>query len=137
MNWMVQGLKPLGLALTLTLSLVAQDPTPPKKPDDAKKAADSKDQKKPVDPAKDAPKATDSKSDSKKAEKPTGKPDKDQGGRGKNANLPPAPEGIPADLNAQAPYTVGVGDSLTINVWKEPEVSGQVRIRGDCRITLP
>lgn len=45
--------------------------------------------------------------------------------------------GEPADLNAQPEYKVGVGDTLSINVWKEPEVSGGVYIRGDCRITLP
>jgi polysaccharide export outer membrane protein len=42
-----------------------------------------------------------------------------------------------SDPNSQPEYTVGVGDTMTINVWKEPEVSGPVQIRGDCRITLP
>ena len=44
---------------------------------------------------------------------------------------------MPADPNAQPEYKVGVGDSLMISVWKEPEVSGEVMIRGDCRITIP
>jgi polysaccharide export outer membrane protein len=132
MNWIVKVWKPLGLGCVLALSLTAQDPAAPAKPDESKKA--------------DSKKADDSKkpADSKDAKKPdtSGKPAETvgakggKGGKDKNANLPPAPE-MPTDLNAQAPYTVGVGDALSINVWKEPEVSGPVRIRGDCRITLP
>jgi len=40
------------------------------------------------------------------------------------------------DPNKQPEYRVGVGDTLQIIVWKEPEVSGDVQIRGDCRITI-
>jgi len=43
---------------------------------------------------------------------------------------------MPKDLNDQPEFIVGPGDSLLINVWKEPEVSASVVVRGDCRITL-
>ena len=34
-------------------------------------------------------------------------------------------------------YVIGAGDTLTINVWKEPTLSGQVKVRPDGYITLP
>lgn len=34
-------------------------------------------------------------------------------------------------------YTIGDGDSLDVSVWKEPELSGEVIVRPDGKITLP
>jgi polysaccharide export outer membrane protein len=34
-------------------------------------------------------------------------------------------------------YVIGAGDSLNINVWKEPTLSGSVKVRPDGYITLP
>ena len=34
-------------------------------------------------------------------------------------------------------YAIGAGDSLGINVWKEPSLSGPVKVRPDGFITLP
>src|SRR5207253_1333123 len=52
--------------------------------------------------------------------------------KGQTPSLPMALD----DPNLQPEYKVGVGDSMMINVWKEPEVSTGVTVRGDCRITL-
>jgi len=41
---------------------------------------------------------------------------------------------------AKAPeefYVIGAGDSLVINVWKEPTLSGPVKVRPDGFVTLP
>jgi polysaccharide export outer membrane protein len=34
-------------------------------------------------------------------------------------------------------YVIGAGDGLSINVWKEPTLSGTVRVRPDGFVTLP
>jgi len=34
-------------------------------------------------------------------------------------------------------YQIGAGDALTINVWKEPTLSGSVKVRPDGYVTLP
>jgi len=34
-------------------------------------------------------------------------------------------------------YVIGAGDSLNINVWKEPALSGLVKVRPDGYVTLP
>ena len=34
-------------------------------------------------------------------------------------------------------YVIGAGDSLNINVWKEPTLSGTVKVRPDGYVTLP
>jgi len=34
-------------------------------------------------------------------------------------------------------YQIGAGDSLSINLWKEPTLSGTVRVRPDGYVTLP
>jgi polysaccharide export outer membrane protein len=38
---------------------------------------------------------------------------------------------------ANAQYVIGATDILGINVWKEPELSGQVQVRPDGKISLP
>lgn len=44
----------------------------------------------------------------------------------------------PSDKPAVPPeFRVGPGDVLRIDVWKEPEVSGDVQVRPDGRISLP
>ncbi|HET8670869.1 MAG TPA: polysaccharide biosynthesis/export family protein, partial [Candidatus Saccharimonadales bacterium] len=34
-------------------------------------------------------------------------------------------------------YLIGAGDSLNVNVWKEPTLSGTVKVRPDGYVTLP
>jgi len=34
-------------------------------------------------------------------------------------------------------YIIGAGDSIGVNVWKEPSLSGSVRVRPDGYVTLP
>lgn len=34
-------------------------------------------------------------------------------------------------------YVVGAGDALTISIWKEPNISGSVKVRPDGFVTLP
>jgi len=34
-------------------------------------------------------------------------------------------------------YVIGAGDSIGVNVWKEPSLSGSVRVRPDGYVTLP
>ncbi len=34
-------------------------------------------------------------------------------------------------------YVIGPGDTLNINIWKEPSISGSVRVRPDGYITVP
>ncbi len=42
------------------------------------------------------------------------------------ANAPDSPE-----------YTIGPGDVLNVNFWREPEMSGEVVVRPDGKITIP
>ena len=45
----------------------------------------------------------------------------------------PAPAAAPADTGE---YRIGSDDVLHINVWKEPELSGQVSVRPDGKVSL-
>jgi polysaccharide export outer membrane protein len=47
----------------------------------------------------------------------------------------PAPAAKPAADDAD--YVIGPEDSLTISVWKEPELSHQVQVRPDGKVSLP
>jgi polysaccharide export outer membrane protein len=118
-------LRPYGLiGLLLACALAAQTPPPQTTP------------------------ATDAKPSDKQGAKPEAKPDKD---KKDDATKPDAAQPdakpdakkdpgfsteLPKDLNDQPEFIIGPGDSLQINVWKEPEVSSLVNVRGDCRITL-
>lgn len=48
--------------------------------------------------------------------------------------LPPPPESDPMDREA---YVIGTADVLNINVWRNPEISSQVPVRPDGKISLP
>src|SRR4029077_2554303 len=50
-----------------------------------------------------------------------------QGGR-----LPPAP----STESATSPYLIGPGDTLTIFVWRNPELSTDVTVRPDGRVSM-
>ena len=41
------------------------------------------------------------------------------------------------NLASAGDYIIGDGDSLSVSVWKEPELSGEVTVRPDGKITLP
>jgi polysaccharide biosynthesis/export protein len=61
-----------------------------------------------------------------------------------NGTKPEAPT-VAADPNTSSPpvrahdatYVIGVDDVLSINVWKEPEVSKTVPVRSDGKISVP
>ncbi|MEW6428258.1 MAG: polysaccharide biosynthesis/export family protein [Thermodesulfobacteriota bacterium] len=42
-----------------------------------------------------------------------------------------------AALAAEVEYTIGLGDVIDVQVWKEPDISRQLRVRLDGRISLP
>lgn len=48
-------------------------------------------------------------------------------------------EPLPADGKslAREDYVIGIEDVLTVNVWREPEMSKQVTVRPDGKISLP
>lgn len=43
---------------------------------------------------------------------------------------------LPVDATSEA-YTIGVGDELRVNVWKNPELSVEVPVRPDGKISVP
>lgn len=55
-------------------------------------------------------------------------------GCGPENTLPPAP---PEAARASAQYVIGPGDSLSIFVWRNPELSTEVPVRPDGRISIP
>jgi len=55
------------------------------------------------------------------------------------AEQPPSPDTTPARVPSVPPenYVIGSEDVLTVNVWREQEVSRTVQVRPDGMITLP
>ena len=51
------------------------------------------------------------------------------------ATLPAAPAGV--DVTPLGDYLIGPGDMVSINVWRNPEVSQSVPVRPDGKITTP
>ena len=51
-----------------------------------------------------------------------------------NSNLPPAPATAPS---GDYSYVIGPGDSLNINVWRNPELTMSVVVRPDGKISAP
>src|SRR5262250_2324093 len=49
----------------------------------------------------------------------------------------PKSKRTPAAAPAAAEYTIGPDDLLVVNVWKEPEISRNVVVRPDGKISLP
>lgn len=47
------------------------------------------------------------------------------------------PLSAPAETSPEVDYLIGPGDSISINVWRNPEVSQTVPVRPDGKITAP
>ncbi len=50
---------------------------------------------------------------------------------------PAAPAGIPEGLSTPTGYTIGTDDVLTVVFWQDKEMSGDVVVRPDGKVTLP
>lgn len=52
------------------------------------------------------------------------------------AGATPQPVGAAADAAASSEYIIGASDVLTVTVWREPTLSGQILVRPDGMISL-
>lgn len=52
-------------------------------------------------------------------------------------NAPPLPPAPPASALPSSEYVIGPGDQLNVFVWRNPELSVNVPVRPDGRLTLP
>ena len=52
-------------------------------------------------------------------------------------NVPPLPPAPPASALPSSEYIIGPGDQLNVFVWRNPELSMNVPVRPDGRLTLP
>lgn len=52
-------------------------------------------------------------------------------------NAPPLPPAPPASALPSSEYVIGPGDQLNVFVWRNPELSMNVPVRPDGRLTLP
>lgn len=51
--------------------------------------------------------------------------------------LESGPPSVPAEFTTEKNYQIGVGDELKIQVWRNEELSGQVPVRPDGKISSP
>jgi len=56
---------------------------------------------------------------------------------GDNGGAAADPAATPAPPHVEDSFIIGVDDVLSINVWKEPEISKQIPVRSDGKISLP
>jgi polysaccharide export outer membrane protein len=69
---------------------------------------------------------------------PAGLAAQQQSASAKTAPTPaPDNEPVPKPATMDPEYLIGTGDVLSINVWKEPDVSSSVPVRPDGKISLP
>ncbi|MGA3033259.1 MAG: polysaccharide biosynthesis/export family protein [Terracidiphilus sp.] len=63
----------------------------------------------------------------------------DQAAGNEPSSIPAAPTAAPVDpsIHTGDPFVIGNDDILAINVWKELELSKQVTVRSDGKISLP
>ena len=60
-----------------------------------------------------------------------------EGQAGSQASDPPPMADIASSTGTSSPYRIGVDDIITISVWHEPDLSRNVPVRPDGKISLP
>lgn len=54
-----------------------------------------------------------------------------------NSNLPMAPASVPANAAQSANYVIGPGDTLNVFVWHNSDLTRQIPVRPDGKISMP